>query len=128
MNAELPAAQPAAEGAREDDGLAALADVIASEGWCCDPYGHDDGPPSPGECGDCDRLREDTARAILASDWLAEDRRRARAEGGAEALDAVLYEGDDGNEFGPQGYLLLCKVVRRARDRAAGMRETGGKG
>lgn len=76
--------QPAAEGAREDDGLAAWdmsEQALAAQMCLRASHGYD--AEIHGACW----VHLEAARNAIASDWLAEDRRRARTEGGAEALE-----------------------------------------
>jgi hypothetical protein len=121
--AEPLTAQPAAEGAREDDGLATLHAAIH---W----------NEAIDEQDECPYIRpdEDCTAYMKVRDWLAEDRRRARAEGGAEALeeaaDDLLLDCSHFNRYrGKPEWCGYCEsAVNMLRDRAAGLRETGVKG
>jgi hypothetical protein len=80
--------------AREwDAGLVGrAAEALLHLGWCCDPYGHEDGPPSAlGECSGCDPMVTEAARAVL--DAIADDLRTEALREAADDMEAIFRSG-----------------------------------
>jgi hypothetical protein len=50
-----------------DDAVTAVAEALRDDGWMCDPYGHEDGPQSPGACSACDELLATSAATAVAA-------------------------------------------------------------
>jgi hypothetical protein len=78
------------------------AEALLHLGWCCDPYGHEDGPPATlGECSGCDPMVTEAACAVLEA--VADDLRAEALEQAARAIEGVRRD-------------LATPLVREERD------------